>query len=373
MRKILIAIIVLLAVSLPLLADVTVSGEALYGFTIGVEGSEEEKGEAKVSVAGMADDWCTATVDIKVAQDRDTFNVDKALIEVDMLGAFGLDIPVTVTWMAGYFDSGIAEVANPDKHEMVKGTYDKKLAKDWELGVSIGILDMVTIKGIIEPEYDYVGGDQIGFFVGASGGYQWIMAEVFYTNATFQTTDTNDDKGVVGFGVGFDSKELLMGGDMGIKVGGALAMDLIKPKTVIRWGAGVGFNYQTWITATVGLNGQLDGGANNDAFDAVGIYLGSQPLDLLGIDLAVALALDGQSGISILDKFEAGLSIYPGAAQITLGYVFIPKDNAGAPINQIKGDVIAYKENRVVYEGTAAAAGTPAMGGGFFVQTKLEF
>jgi hypothetical protein len=380
MRKTLLAIIVLLAVSLPLIADVTVGGEVLYGFTLGTSAGIEEKGEAKVSVAGAVD-FATATVDVKVNQDADEFFVDKALIEIDLLGGFGLsDLPVTVTWMAGFFDSGPQNYSNVEPYETAK-VYDDKPGKSWEFGTVIDILDMVGVKLIMDPEYVGVKKEQPAFFVGAYGGYQWIKAEFMYTNkADSGYVDDNDEtveteKGMLGGGLQFDSLDLIMGGDLGIKVGFGIELilaDLVSPAgvskdSIFEWGAAVNVNYLTWISLGIGLNGMKWGNYTDAMVAGMSIYAESFPLDFLGIKVGANLALY-KDAPSTFDKFEAAVVLKPGAAEMSIGYVFIPEDAAANSGLGMKGDLIAWKENRGPKDKNKVV-----MGGGFFINTKVSF
>lgn len=389
MKKILITI-VLLTVGMALMADTVVSGEVKYGFTMGQDELLEQKTDWNVQFKNTVNDYCTATVKIKrstiinaalITRDAgldaigdadgdepidglalvaglEGVALDKALIEIDVLGAVGqADLPATVKLMGGFFDSGPSKVGVVTCMEVEKVT-DYKLPKDWVMGVEIGIMGYVTFKAIIDPELHFgENADAMGFYFGAVGGIDMIQVEVTVSN-----TDKVAPLSGLFFSVaaGFDSVDML--GDIGIEAGVNLAIQsdvLGSGDSLTKWGAGVSVSYTSLITAGVSLGGSMLGDDDTHTLSDIGICVTSTPIDLITLGLGVIMEMweDNDSSIAFVE-FLLQLNLCGGT--VGLGYVYVPEDMAGAGPAMGKQDKFIWCHNE-------------AGQGGIAVQMKLGF
>jgi hypothetical protein len=384
MKKIL-SIIVLLTVCMALMADTAVSGEVKYGFTMGQDETLEQKTDWNVQFQNTVNDYCTATVKIKrdtlvdsvtttpdagtdadgdlaeaidgitLVEGTEGVQLDKALIEIDVLGAVGqADLPASVKLMAGYFDSGPSKVGVVTCMEVEKVT-DVKLPKDWVMGVEIGVMDYVTFKVIVDPSLAFgENSDTLGFYVGAVGGIDMIQVEV---------TATNREAGSGLFfsvAAGFDSGDML--GDLGIEAGVNLGIQSNVgglDDSMTAWGVGVSASYTSLITVGVDIGGWVLGDVDTNTLSNIGICVTSTPIDLITLGLGVILEMweDNPSSIGFVEFL---LQLNLCGAEVGLGYVYVPEDMAGATPNMGKSDKFIWCHNETGQ-------------GGFAVQMKLGF
>jgi hypothetical protein len=382
-------VIVLLALATPAMSDVSFSGYVQYGATIGKsdttdEMTSEEKTEARLTVTATPDDNNTITMVLKLdnagnanytAEDADgnvgdstdavadldddgmlslnsEVGIDKVIYESNILAAFGLDLPVSVTLTGGYWEWENKDCAKVTTLQ-VEDVIDTK-NKSWQFQVDTGIMDMVTIRVAIDPEFKYqASGDEasIGYLLGAFGGYGPVSAEVFYTN----TSSVYDEPGDLGIGVGVD----LAFGDIGLAIGADVLMPLKETDDVIaNYGVGVKFSYASLVSAGIGMYGVINDVADSQAVRAMGIDATVTPIDLFSLSAGVVLALY-EDAPSTLDMFEVLAEVSPGALTIGAGFVFIPDDAATNGDTNYDDGAIVWKENGNF--------------GGFAIQTKCSF
>jgi hypothetical protein len=348
--------IVLLAFATPLMADVTVTGEVVYGVTLGPNSAADdnltrgEKMSSNIKIVGKPDDNNTVTIILDVDElddaDADGYDslIDKAYYESNLLSALGLgDIPVSVLLTGGKFNWANKDVAKCTGYE-IEDVIDYE-NKDWQFGIDIGIMDMVTIRVGIDPDFDYqatAAGNSdtanIGYLLGAFGGAGPVMAEFFYTNAEGAPAD---EAGLLGAGVGVT----LGFGDISIKVGADMSLNLADSSDeIMKYGAGVKFGYAKLISAGIGFYGVINDVNDSQAFRAMGINVDVNPIDIITIGAGVVLATyDGAE--SVLDRLDFMVGTKAGALVIELGYTFQPEDallNEG--VNQ-KNDLYPWNDN----------------------------
>jgi hypothetical protein len=388
-------VIVLLALATPAMSDVSFTGYVQYGVTMGKsddtdEMTSEEKTEARLTVTATPDDNNTITMVLKLdnagnanytaedSNDDDVIDgtdvqadtndgtlslnsevgIDKVIYESNILAAFGLDLPVSVTLTGGYWEWENKDCAKVTTLQ-VEDVIDTK-NKSWQFQVDTGIMDMVTVRVAIDPEFKYqASGDEasIGYLIGAFGGYGPVSAEVFYTNASAGY----DEPGELGIGVGVD----LAFGDIGLAIGADVNLPLYEiddegaaDDVVAKYGVGVKFSYASLVSAGIGMFGTINDAADSQPVTAMGIDAKVTPVDIFSISAGVVLALY-EDAEETLDMFEVLAEVSPGALTIGAGFVYIPDDITDGQGTNYDDGAIVWKEN--------------SRFGGFAIQTKCSF
>jgi hypothetical protein len=388
-------VIVLLALATPAMSDVSFSGYVQYGVTMGKsddtdEMTSEEKTEARLTVTATPDDNNTITMVLKLdnagadgpsltGTDADSdgdldaasdltwsagsseVGIDKVIYESNILAAFGLDLPVSVKLTGGYWEWENNDCAKVTTLQ-VEDVIDTK-NKSWQFQVDTGIMDMVTVRVAIDPEFKYqASGDEasIGYLFGAFGGFGPVSAEVFYTNASAGY----DEPGELGIGVGVD----LAFGDIGLAIGADVNLPLYEiddegaaDDVVAKYGVGVKFSYASLVSAGIGMFGTINDAADSQPVTAMGIDAKVTPIDLFSLSAGVVLALY-EDAPSTLDMFEVLAEVSPGALTIGAGFVFIPDDAVAGQGTNYDDGAIVWKENS-----------EDNRFGGFAIQTKCSF
>jgi len=366
-------VIVLLALAMPAMSDVVVSGVVKYGVCLGPNTGQTddltstEKTEAKITVTGTPDDNNTVTITLNVHDmwdddsalvegyvDLDTDGdgdpstpgdetglltvsnsmVDVAKFESNLLGAMGLgDIPVTVMLTGGWFEIGNADVGKVSKYELEDVINTKN--KAWQFGIDVGIMDMVTLRVGLDPTWAFQPNDagvgtsetnNIGYLMGAFGGFGPVQVEFFYAN---YSSPIDTEPGTLGIGAGVD----LAFGDIGIKVGVNAAMDLWEgSEHVADLGIGLGFTYGSLLSASVCTTGfiadeDILGTDSSSIIDRLGIAVTVTPIDMISISAGMILGLDGDNAAydaDVLRQLDINLSVAAGALTLNTGYLLTP-------------------------------------------------
>lgn len=349
--NILMIAIALLAITLPVMGQVTLSGEFKTGLYLSQDPASDVKlgkvdsigTEAKLSASIKADENVTGTMDLlfdKAVTKAGVGLLDKASIVVNMLGAMGIkDLPLTMTLTGGYVDANRAQVVDISHHgleKMLDAVGLPKLFGTTQLDAKI--MDLVTVRAAVAPEYNV---NLIKFLAGAFGTFGPISAEVFYGNGSVQN-------GALATGVAYAGAF----GDVAVKAGANLQLKFTDPDMTIGYGAAASVAFTTLVKATVGFKGQIVGDNTDSAFQGLGIGIESTPISL--ITLKAGVTLNFAKDADVLDGIEVLGQLNLGKAQVGVGYNF-------ANATTLKNDAFLYK----------AATGTEW--GGVAVQTIMTF
>lgn len=340
--NILLIAIALLAITLPVMGQVTFSGEVKGGLYLSQDPAtkmgkaDPSATQAKLSVSIKADENVSGTMDLLTQNDA---ILDKASIVINLLGALGIkDLPLTMTLTGGYVDTNKAEVVNISHHGLEK-VLDVGLDKTFGTTVlDTKVMDMVTIRTAVAPVYNV---NLIKFLVGAFGTFGPVSAEVFYGNSKTQNGD-------VAAGVAYAGTF----GDITVKAGGNIQVGFADPDPAIKYGAAASVAFTTLVKATVGFKGNVQGEATEKAFEGIGIGIESTPISL--ITLKAGVTLNFVEGADVFDGIEVLGELNLGKGTIGVGYNF-------ANATTLKNDAFLYK----------AATGTEW--GGVSIQTKMAF
>lgn len=347
--NILLIAIALLAITLPVMGQVTLSGEFKGGLYLSQDpgtklGQAAAVGtEAKLSASIKADDNVTGTLDMlfdKAVTASGAGLLDKASIVINMLGAMGIkDLPLTMTLTSGYVDANRAQVVDISHHGLEKMLDAVGLPKTFgTTTLDTKILDMVTVRAAVAPEYNV---DLIKFLVGAFGTFGPVSVEAFYGNGSVKD-------GAIAAGVAYAGTF----GDITVKAGGNLQLKFTDPDLTVGYGAAASVAFTTLVKATVGFKGQVVGSNTDSAFQGIGIGVESTPISLVTLKAGVTLSFVKDS--EVFDGIEVLGQLNLGKASLGVGYNF-------ANATTLKNDAFLYK----------AATGTEW--GGVIIQTKMNF
>lgn len=379
MKKIYILMIViaLLAITLPVMGQVTFSGEIKSGIyasqeKVTIEGESVTRGAAaaigntaKLSAAFVADENVSGAIDIQLNNDvsvdltKPEFGgapagtpvavlgsqyakLDKAAVNLNLLGALGVkDVPMVMTLTGGFVDTNKSGVVSISHHELEK-VLDVPLPKTFGTTVlDTKIMDLVTVRTAVAPQYQ---AGLIKFLVGAFGTVGPISAEVFYGNG-------KNANGDIATGVAYSG----VFGDVTVKAGANLQVGITNPDATLTYGAAASVAYTTLVKATVGMKGSVVGSNSDNAFTGVGIGIESTPVSLL--TLKAGTVIDGRKGaVTAFDGLELLAQLNLGKSSLGLGYNYLPKD-----ANNLKNDAFVWK------------AATPDTIGGVSFQYKTNF
>lgn len=315
--NILLIAIVLLALTLPVMGQVTFTGEVKGGVYLPLKdkvGGSIINNNAKLSAAYVADENVSGTIAIKTG-DATGFVIDTANANINLLPAFGVkDVPLVMTLTIGKIDSNRQKVTDGYTHYGFESVTDIGTSSSFaNLKLDTKIMDLVTVRAGIAP-LDYNGsGDKAKlaqFVVGAYGTVGPVSAEAFYGTAKSENGDI-----ALGLGV---SQAL---GDLALKVGGSTQIPLID-KAVVAWGAGASVAYTTLAKLTASAKGKI--GTDQDALGVIGIGVESTPVAL--ITLKAGLTLDtAKNANNVLDGIELASQFNLGKYTLTIGYNYTGK------------------------------------------------
>lgn len=349
--NILMIAIALLAITLPVMAQVTFSGEVKGGFyqpidVAGATASVVNK-SAKLSASFTADENVSGTFKVKVG-DGDAIAIDTANASVNLLGAMGVkDVPVVMTLTGGRTDTGASGVADFTHYGFEKFNTGVTTTTGFDnLKLDTKIMDLVTVRtGIAPATYS---GNLAQFTVGAFGTVGPVSAEVFYGNSKH----TNGD---VAIGAKFDQAF----GDLAVKVGGTFQVPLAE-NTDMEWGAGLSAAYTTLAKLTASAEGLIkQGTSTGDALRVIGIGVESTPVTL--ITLKAGITLDTRKNAEILDGVEF-------LSQFNLG-----KYTLGAGLNYATYDSKLLAADRVVKNDAFTGKNATPGKFGFSIQSSVTF
>jgi hypothetical protein len=336
--------IVLLALTLPVMGQVTFTGEVKGGFYQPIQdkaGASAINASGKLAAAFKADDNVSGTITTQLSSG--TAVLDTCNASINLLPAFGVkDVPLAMTLTVGKTDTGNAGVVDYTHYGFEKviglgttGGFDN-------MKLDTKIMDLVTVRTGIAPA-TYNGDSLVQFAVGAFGTVAPISAEIFYGNSKHANGD-------VGIGLGFNQAF----GDLTVKAGGTTQIPLID-KAVIAWGAGTAISYTTLAKLTASVKGNI--GTDQDVLGAVGIGLESTPTTL--VTLKAGLTLDtSKNANSVLDGIELATQFNLGKYSLVVGYNYTGKA-AGSTV--IKNDAFVGK------------SATPGSNGGIGIQSSVTF
>jgi len=353
MKKIYILMIAitLLAITLPVMGQVTFTGEIKSGIYMTqdktpVEGQDVTRGsavaignEAKLSTAFIADANVSGTIDALLQND---LVLDKAAVNLNLLGALGVkDVPVVMTLTGGYLDTNKSGVVDISHHGLEK-VLDVGLPKTFGTTVlDTKVMELVTIRTAIAPVYN---ANLQEFLVGAFGTVGPVSAEVFYGNSK----NVNGD---IATGVAYSGAF----GDVSVKAGANLQVGLTNPDVTLTYGAAASVAYTTLAKATVGMKGSVVGSNSDNAITGIGIGVETTPVTLF--TLKAGTVIDGRKGAkTAFDGLEILAQLNLGKSSLGLGYNYLPKD-----ANNIKNDAFVWQ------------AATPDTIGGVSLQYKTNF
>lgn len=344
--NILLIAIVLLALTLPVMGQVTFTGEVKGGVYQPIKDKAVGSvinNNAKLSAAYKADENVSGTIAIKTGDPAAAFVIDTANANINLLPAFGVkDVPLAMTLTVGKVDSNRQKVTDGYTHYGFESVTDiGTVASFANMQLDTKVMDLVTVRAGIAP-LSYNGDSLIQFVVGAYGTVGPVSAELFYG-------DSKNKNGDIAIGAGFNQAF----GDLALKVGGSTQIPLVD-KAVVVWGAGASVAYTTLAKLTASAKGKI--GTDQDALGVVGIGVESTPVSL--ITLKAGLTLDtGKNVDNVLDGIELASQFNLGKYTLTLGYNYTGK-KAGSVI---KNDA---------FTGKSAVVDT---NGGISIQSTVTF
>jgi hypothetical protein len=340
MRKLALALLLIGAITLPVAAEITFSGDLTFGAILDFADPEADSAEPGFNAAMAAGYAQTATVDVKATVDDYNYaqvsirkqsgvvaiELEEAYIRTNIFGALMMELPLTLTTWFGYTSASDASYVSTSEYGYENvgnggtGTAwivraDAVLA-DLGLTVRFGWAPGTSVK-ITKPETDddvqSAGNWMLGAMFAKTIDAISFAAEVVYDNAAgdllgdgdliidgeFKMTVAEDIKLDIGAGIRLEM------GDMYQDPAEADPTADAK-ETIMYYGVGVGFDYGTLFGVAVGILGpSLDestvasstatvGNANDTdaAIDLIGIDVTLDPIDLLDIRAAVRLSLD---------------------------------------------------------------------------------
>lgn len=330
--NILMIAIALLAITLPVMAQVTFSGEVKGGFYQTIDAStvaSEANKSAQLSASFKADDNVSGTFKVKVGT-GDSIVIDTANASVNVLGAMGIkDVPVVMTLTGGRTDTGASGVNDFTHYGFEKFNTGVGTATGFDdLKLDTKIMDLVTIRtGISPAEYS---GNLAQFTVGAFGTVGPVSAEVFYGNSKHVNGD-------VAIGAKFDQAF----GDIAVKVGGTFQVPLAE-NTDMEWGAGVSAAYTTLAKLTASAEGLIkQGSSTGDALRVIGVGVESTPITL--VTLKAGVTLDTRKDADLLDGVEFLGQLNLGKYTLGAGLNYATYDSKVAGDRVIKNDAFTGK------------------------------
>lgn len=345
--NILMIAIALLAITLPVMAQVTFTGEVKGGFYQPIKDASAASAintAAKLSAAFKSDDNVSGTLAL-VAQSG-TALLDAANASINLLGAFGVkDVPLAMTLTVGKTDTGAAGVNDFTNYGFEKFNTGVGTTGGFDnMKLDTKIMDLVTVRtGIAPATYS---GNMAQFTVGAFGTVGPVSAELFYGNSKRLNGD-------IAIGAKYDQAF----GDLAVKVGGTFQVPLAE-NTSMEWGAGVSAAYTTLAKLTASAEGLIkQGSSTGDALRVIGIGLTSTPIPL--ITLQAGLTLDTTTGANnVLDGIELATQFNLGKYTLSVGYNYTGKA-AGATV--IKNDAFV------------GANAIPGSNGGIGIKSSVSF
>lgn len=347
MRKVSVLMLALmLAGGLAFASDVTISGQVDHAWQFGsgeVAGTTDpvyDNGlaELDLKVTAVVDDINTAVVkleektilqDAGLAVDDDgeyiggTFGVeiDELYFDTNLGAAFGLGDMASVMTRVGYYEND-AFLGNITAAEF-ENVADIGSELN-QIQMTVGVMDMVTLKGIIVPGE----GAAMDGFIGVTGGYGPVSAELFFTDVAGR----KPADGSVGFGVQYsdtmvpDTLDLAASAELH-----ALLSDENKvfqnAESQIQYGAGVSATALNIATLGVSVRGESE-----HALEALGVDLNVEPVAFAGLDLLATFGIDDDVYEETFQYFEGSVYLKPGAATFRVGYSYFDGEKVAKPL-----------------------------------------
>lgn len=371
--NILLLAIVLLAFTLPVMAQVTITGEIKNGWLLQNVLVPTVKAGAKIAHAFKADENVSGNLDYVLDTDNqgttkpalNKIKIDKASADIKILSALGLkDLPIAMTLTVGWFEWAEKNMGRVSAYEAddVVGLGNK----NWNFQLDTAILDKVTVRLAAAPVFGGTDKRFINFLVGAYTTLGPVSAEVMYamnttTQAATASTELNGD---LGAGV---SLNLVPVTDLTIKVGGQVELGFVNPDNIendsmkFKYGAGASVAFKSLIKASVGFNGLIQGDDTDRMGNVLAINAESTPIPLITIGAGMVFDLHDKTSDDepVIDRVEGIVNFNLGKAVLGVGYNYRPQDALGGVV--AKGDLYTWN--------TARAGGF----GGFAIQSKVTF
>lgn len=324
MRKVSVLMLALmLAGGLAFAQDVTISGTTDHAWQFGDAAYSYGTLEADVKVTAVVDDVNTAVIQLEQQafgdvdgdgeEDEALMELDNAYLDTDLGAALGLGDTASVMVRVGLYES--EEALGP-----VTGlAFEDVAAISPEVGqiqMTVGVMDMVEVKGIIIPG----DGPAMDGYLGLSGGAGPVMAEVFFTDIGGREAAD----GSIGVGAQYsgnvvpDTLDVTGSAEfhyvLSDEVGAFASGD---PESQYAYGVGVSATALEIATLGVSFRGEQEYAA-----EALGVDLNVEPVPFAGLDLAVAMGIDSDLYDESMQYFEGSVYLKPGAATFRVGYAY---------------------------------------------------
>jgi hypothetical protein len=364
MRKLALALLLIGAITLPVAAEITFSGDITFGASLDFADPEADSAEAGFNSAVLAGFSQTATVDVKATIDDNAYGqvslrkksgvndveLEEAYIRLNVFGALMVEMPVALTTWFGYTSASDASYVSTSQYGYENvgnaGTGTAWIVRadavmaDLGLTVRLGWQPGSSVL-VVMPETDddeqSAGNWIIGAMFAKTIDAISFAAEVVYDNAAadqlgdgdlvidgeFKMTIAEDIKLDVGAGVRLEMGDLDAATD--------------DKETIMYYGVGVGFDYGTLFGVALGILGpSLDGATTgggteaNDtdaAIDLIGIDVTFDPIDLIDVRAAARLSLDpekmdvGGTEAQMFRGADIAVNLNLGPVDFMVGYV----------------------------------------------------
>jgi hypothetical protein len=336
----------MLAGGLAFAQDVTISGTTDHAWQFGDAAYQYGTGEADVKVTAVVDDINTAVIQLEdeenAAGGEDFVEVDNAYLDTNLGAAFGLGDTASVMTRVGLFEhsEAISAVTAAEFEDVAAVSEEVP-----QIQMTVGVMNMVNLKGIIIPG----DGTAMDGYIGIDGGYGPVTAELFLTDVGGRELAD----GSVGFGVQYAANVVpdTLDIDAVAEVHALLSDEVgafTDPESQVRYGFGVAATALDIATLGVSFRGETEVPA-----DALGIDLNVEPVAFAGLDLLAVVALDSDYyAEESFQYFEGSVYLKPGAATFRVGYAYYP-------------DVYTEAANLALGDDAATPLGSDENSGGF--------
>lgn len=329
MRKVSVLMLALmLAGGLAFAQDVTISGTTDHAWQFGDGVYQYGTGEADVKVTAVVDDFNTAVIQLEDEElatldpslaGEDFVEVDNAYIDTDLGAALGLGDMASVMTRVGLFEHSEAISATTAAELEDVAAVSEEVP---QIQMTVGVMDMVNLKGIIIPG----DGDAMDGYIGVDGGYGPVMAELFFTDVGGRAAAD----GSIGFAVQYsapvvpDTLDVTAVAELHQLLGDA-EWNAAGDQSL--WGFGVSATALQIATLGVSLNGVPEYAVEN-----FGVDLNVEPVAFAGLDLLATFKLDGAGDPETFQYFEGSVYLKPGASTFRVGYAYFDGEKIGDPL-----------------------------------------
>jgi hypothetical protein len=328
MRKLVLALLLIGAVTLPIAAEVTFGGDITFGAiwdfvdpngaTVGTSTVATTK-TATVDVKAAIDDYTAGRVSVRFDDSTNGtlvggIEVEEVYIQFKPLAALMLDMPLALTMYFGYDSAS-------DNDYVEFGSYGVEddsvanagLGTDWIIWGDLVLVDLITVRFGLEP------GSANEFLVGAFlsqtiGEGMSVSAEVFYDNGV----GNEIGKGVLNV----DGNFKMAAGDISLGVGAGIGVNLAATTNNFYYALGAEVVYSSLLNVGFGIEG-----GGGETFNEAAVDVTLTPAELMDAYVGAQFDLRSATGVTLFQGADVGVKLNLGKMDLYAGYLITTVGN----------------------------------------------